>query len=122
MSDNKEPQGNPWIKSALILAGVFLALLMFVTVFDSKGVTAKGTGIAYSDFRAKVVSGQVKQLKPEPAIYRLLLDRNGLAAGDCVFIDDSIANVEGARAVGMDAIHFTGAEALSRELAARGLL
>ncbi len=25
MNDNKEPQGNPWIKSALILAGVFLA-------------------------------------------------------------------------------------------------
>ena len=73
-------------------------------------------------FNDIVVSGQVKQLKPEPAIYRLLLDRNGLAAGDCVFIDDSIANVEGARAVGMDAIHFTGAEALSRELAARGLL
>ncbi|WP_374637965.1 HAD-IA family hydrolase, partial [Paracoccus sp. (in: a-proteobacteria)] len=69
-----------------------------------------------------VVSGQVKQLKPAAPIYRLLMDRNGLAAGDCIFIDDSMANVEGARAVGMDAIHFTGAEALSRELAARGLL
>lgn len=69
-----------------------------------------------------VVSGQVKQLKPAAPIYRLLMDRNGLEAGDCIFIDDSMANVEGARAVGMDAIHFTGAEALGRELAARGLL
>ena len=68
------------------------------------------------------MSGQVKQLKPAAAIYRLLMDRNGLEARDCIFIDDSMANVEGARAVGMDAIHFTGAEALGRELAARGLL
>jgi 2-haloacid dehalogenase len=73
-------------------------------------------------FNDIVVSGQVKQLKPAAAIYRLLMDRNGLEAGDCIFIDDSMANVEGARAVGMDAIHFTGAEALGRELAARGLL
>ena len=41
---------------------------------------------------------------------------------DCIFIDDSMANVEGARAVGMDAIHFTGAEQLARDLSARGLL
>jgi len=62
MNDNKEPQGNPWIKSALILAGVFLALLMFVTVFDSKGMSQKGTAIAYSDFREKVISDQVKDV------------------------------------------------------------
>lgn len=68
-----------------------------------------------------VVSGEVKALKPQPPIYRLLLDRNGLMAGDCVFIDDSPANVEGARALGMDAIHFTGAPALGDELARRGL-
>ena len=69
-----------------------------------------------------MVSGQVRQAKPAHAIYRLLLDRNGLLARDCVFIDDSLANVQGARAVGMDAIHFTDAAALGRELAARGVL
>ena len=68
-----------------------------------------------------VVSGQVRQLKPEPAIYRLLMDRNGLSPQDCIFIDDSLANVEGARALGMDGIHFTGAGALARELTLRGL-
>ena len=72
-------------------------------------------------FRDIVVSGQVALLKPEPAIYRMLLDRNGLVAQDCLFIDDSLPNVEGARAVGMDAIHFTDAEALAAELTARGL-
>jgi len=66
MNDNKEPQGNPWIKSALILAGVFLALLMFVTVFDSKGVGQKGTAIAYSDFRDKVAADTVKEVSIGP--------------------------------------------------------
>ena len=69
-----------------------------------------------------LVSGQVGALKPDPAIFRLLMDRNGLRPGDCIFIDDSPANVEGARALGMDGIHFTGAEALGRELARRGVI
>lgn len=73
-------------------------------------------------FRDVVVSGQAGLLKPEPAIYRLLLDRNGLDAGDCIFVDDSPANVEGARALGIDAIRFTGAGELLRALAARGVL
>lgn len=64
-------------------------------------------------FRGTIVSGEEKLLKPDPAIYRLLLDRYGLHAADCVFIDDSAANVAGARAVGMNALHFTGPGALA---------
>lgn len=73
-------------------------------------------------FEDVVVSGQVRLLKPGAAIYRLLLERNGLAAADCLFIDDSPANVAGARAVGMEALLFTTPEALETELAARGLV
>ncbi len=62
MNDNKEPPPNPWVKSALILAGVFLVLLMFVTMFDSRGAATKGTPIAYSEFRNKVTSGAVKEV------------------------------------------------------------
>ena len=57
-------------------------------------------------FRDIVVSGTVKLVKPDPAIYRLLLDRNGLSARECIFIDDSLKNVEAAAALGMNAIHF----------------
>lgn len=70
-------------------------------------------------FDGIVVSGEHRLLKPDPAIYRLLLDTHGLAAGDCVFIDDSVKNVDGARAVGMHALHFTGPETLRDDL--RGL-
>jgi 2-haloacid dehalogenase len=72
-------------------------------------------------FRDVVVSGHERMLKPDPAIYRLCLDRNGLKAAGCVFIDDNAANVEGARAVGIDGIHFTAPEALAADLTRRGL-
>jgi 2-haloacid dehalogenase len=73
-------------------------------------------------FRDIVVSGDERLLKPDPAIYRRLLERNALAAADCVFIDDSAKNVTGAEAVGMKGIHFTGPEALRADLARMGLL
>ena len=73
-------------------------------------------------FRDIVVSGDERVLKPDAAIYRLLLQRNGLTAADSVFIDDSLKNVVGAEAVGMKGIHFTGPEALRAELVAMGLL
>ncbi|MCB1387698.1 MAG: HAD family phosphatase [Rhodobacteraceae bacterium] len=73
-------------------------------------------------FEDVVVSGQVGLVKPDPALYRLLLRRNGLEAEGCLFIDDSAANVAGARAVGMAAHRFTTPDALEATLAARGLV
>ncbi|MEM6382768.1 MAG: HAD family phosphatase [Pseudomonadota bacterium] len=75
-----------------------------------------------TSFRDVIVSGAVKMLKPDPAIYELLLTRNGLDAADCLFIDDSPKNVAGARAVGMQAIQFTGPHALRAALTHRGFL
>jgi 2-haloacid dehalogenase len=73
-------------------------------------------------FRDIVVSGDERLLKPDPAIYRVLLERNGIDAAACVFIDDSEKNVRGAEAVGMKAIHFTTPQALRADLAGIGLL
>ena len=72
-------------------------------------------------FEDIVVSAREGLMKPEPAIYHRLLDRNGLSARDCVFIDDSHHNVEGARAVGMQALHFTDPAKLRTDLKALGL-
>lgn len=72
-------------------------------------------------FRAIVVSGRIGLVKPEPAIYRHALARFGLAPERTLFIDDSAKNVEGARAVGLHALRFAGAEALARDLARLGL-
>ena len=73
-------------------------------------------------FRDIVVSGDEKLVKPDPAIYRLLLDRNGLEASDCLFVDDSLKNVVGAQAVGMRAHHFTSPEVLREHLVSIGAL
>ena len=71
-------------------------------------------------FDGVIVSGEERVLKPDPAIYRLLLDRYGLDAADCVFIDDSKANADGARAVGMQAIHYLEPMDLAAELGRYG--
>ncbi len=73
-------------------------------------------------FRDIVVSGDEKLVKPDADIYRLLLKRNGLEAGECLFIDDSPKNVAGAEAVGMKAHHFTSPEGLRARLAGEGVL
>jgi 2-haloacid dehalogenase len=67
------------------------------------------------------VSGDEGLLKPEPEIYDLLLTRYGLKADDCIFIDDSQENVQGARAVGMHAIHFVESMDLAAELRRHGI-
>ena len=74
-----------------------------------------------ASFDGAIVSGDERLLKPDPAIYRLLLTRYGLVAEDCVFIDDSLANVEGARAVGMEAIDYREPMNLGSELARLGI-
>jgi 2-haloacid dehalogenase len=73
-------------------------------------------------FEAVIVSGDVKLVKPDPAIFQLLVDRHGLEPSRTVLIDDTIANVRAAEALGFRAISFTGAPALRRDLVAMGLL
>ncbi len=72
-------------------------------------------------FDGIVVSGVEHLMKPDPRIFRLFCDRYGLAPEACVFIDDSEVNIASARRFGMHAIHFTGADALRRDLVALGL-
>lgn len=73
-------------------------------------------------FRDIVVSGEVRMLKPDAEIFEHFLARNDLAAGNCLFIDDSRANVTGARKIGMEAIHFESPQQLQQDLSRRGLL
>jgi 2-haloacid dehalogenase len=67
-------------------------------------------------FEDIIVSGEVKLIKPDPAIYRLLLERIKLPAEACLMIDDSAGNVEASRQMGFKAIHFISPELLEGEL------
>ncbi|NNM76332.1 ATP-dependent metallopeptidase FtsH/Yme1/Tma family protein [Sphingomonas sp. ID1715] len=63
MNDKKDPNApNPWMKSLLIWLGVVLALVLFVSLFDSKTRTVGGEGIPYSEFLQRVDEGQVKEV------------------------------------------------------------
>ena len=73
-------------------------------------------------FEGIVVSGEIGLIKPDARIYQHLLERFGLAAEDCVFIDDSAANVAGAEAVGITSLHFQSPEKLRRDLSGLQLL
>jgi 2-haloacid dehalogenase len=73
-------------------------------------------------FEGVVVSGQELLAKPDPRIFRLLLDRYALDPARILYIDDHAPNVEAAAASGMDAIRFTDARRLESDLEERGLL
>lgn len=73
-------------------------------------------------FDGIVVSGQERMAKPDPRLFRLLFERFALAPEAAIYIDDSRRNVEAAIALGLHAIHFTGARQLADELAALALL
>ncbi len=71
-------------------------------------------------FDGVIVSGRERIVKPDPAIFQLLLDRYGLKAADCVFIDDNPANVDAAGVAGMVALRFETPDMLARDLRALG--
>jgi putative hydrolase of the HAD superfamily len=58
------------------------------------------------DFDAVFFSCDFRLVKPEPAFYLLCLSTLGVTGGECLFLDDSAVNAEGARAVGIRALLF----------------
>ncbi|HWO46524.1 MAG TPA: HAD family phosphatase [Solirubrobacterales bacterium] len=69
-------------------------------------------------FEAIVDSAFVGCRKPEPRIYELTLERIGVPAEACLFIDDLQVNCEGAEAAGMSAVHFRDNERAIGEIRA----
>ena len=70
-------------------------------------------------FEVVVDSGFVGMRKPEPGIYELTLERlGGVAASECLFVDDMELNCEAARELGMTAVQFHDTEQARREVEA----
>ena len=59
-------------------------------------------------FDGTLISADVKLVKPQPEIYLLLCDKFSLVPEECVFIDDSTSNAEGAYFCGINALVFHG--------------
>lgn len=67
-------------------------------------------------FDGIVVSGEEGLIKPDPRLFRILLERYGITARDAVFIDDDPRNARSASSLGIHGIHFTDAALLRAEL------
>ena len=72
-------------------------------------------------FEDIIVSGQEGVAKPDPKIFEILQNRIGRRLADCIFIDDSLWNVQAAVEAGLDAILFTDTGHLRKDLVVRGL-
>ena len=63
-----------------------------------------------------VISGAVGHVKPEPEIYQLMLAKIGKPAHECLFIDDSLPNIQQANTMGFNTIHFVSPAQLKQKL------
>lgn len=73
-------------------------------------------------FEGVVVSGEEGIIKPDPRIYRVLIERHGVAPARALYVDDAPRNVAAAEALGMHGWHFRDADGLRAELQRLGLL
>ncbi|MBW6475407.1 MAG: HAD family phosphatase [Anaerolineaceae bacterium] len=58
-------------------------------------------------FDVSVFSAEVRMAKPEPEIYQWILDALQVSAGETIFVDDFIENIQAAQALGFKTVHFT---------------
>jgi 2-haloacid dehalogenase len=72
-------------------------------------------------FAGIVVSGKEGVVKPDPRIFRILLERYDIDPVDAVYIDDAQHNVEAAAELGLHGLQFRSPEYLREDLAAHGL-
>jgi len=91
-------------------------LLPSVSVSTFEMLTRRYT--FFSHFEHLVISGAILLLKPEPAIYKHLVEKTGIVPSESVFIEDLTRNVIAARECGLHAIQFTSPEACRKELRA----
>ncbi len=76
----------------------------------------------FERFRGVLVSGEERLIKPDPAIFRLMLERFDLKAADCLFIDDNPDNVLAAQRLGITAVRFENPSQLEKALRDYGFL
>jgi putative hydrolase of the HAD superfamily len=107
-------EGTIVLLEELAAAGVNLFLLsnMPVSTFDFLIKRHR----FFSHFKQLVISGAILMLKPEPAIYKHLVEQTGILPAESVFIDDLLRNVVAARECGLHAIQFLGPAECRAEL------
>lgn len=73
-------------------------------------------------FNGIVVSGNEKLIKPDPLIFKVMIERYDLRPEDCIFIDDNLHNIMAADKLGFKTMHFTTPFSLRGDLIKSGIL
>jgi epoxide hydrolase-like predicted phosphatase len=89
---------------------------------DASTKYLEATQTFWDAFEGIVFSCRVGLCKPEPEIFRHVLDRYGLVPERTVFIDDMAVNVGAAAGLGLHTIHFESAAQCERGLRELGCL
>jgi HAD superfamily hydrolase (TIGR01509 family) len=100
----------------LARAGVHLYLLSNMPVSTFDYLTQKFAWFGH--FRKLVISGAILMVKPEPAIYKHLVEQTGIVPAESIFIDDLLKNIVAARECGLHAIQFRDPHSCRAELRA----
>jgi 2-haloacid dehalogenase len=102
-------------------------LKMNYRIFGLTNWSAETFPIAYDlypffgEFEGIVVSGKERLAKPDEQIYLLLLERYGLSAAECLFIDDNARNTRAATALGFHTLHLKDDVCLEEKLIQLGI-
>ena len=109
----------PWVKE-LKAAGYNV---YYLSNYSKKAYDECADSIEFIEYMdGGVLSHRELMVKPNPDIYRLLIDRYNLVPEECVFIDDTPKNVEVAKELGMEGIIFTTKEEAEIELKQLGVI
>ncbi|MDA3648450.1 HAD family phosphatase [Saccharopolyspora indica] len=111
-----EPVGEVVDEVAAILAGLRVPVVLVSNATSRLESDLAALGVL-DLFDAVVNSSSVGVAKPEPGIYRFAADQAGVEPDRCLFIDDTQANVEAARALGMTSLHYRDPAGLRAALA-----
>ena len=106
MNDNNEPEPgpNPWMKSLLVWGGIFVALVLAVSIFGGAREPA-GQPIAYSEFKAKIAEGSVTEVTIAP-------DRiSGQLANEQFFVTTPVPDNQLTQQLEAAGVEYTGAQA-----------
>lgn len=114
----KNDYAIPWIQELKAKGYQVLYLSNFSSKAETECADALGF-IPYMD--GGILSYQEKVIKPMPEIYQLLIDRYHLNPEECVFLDDTVKNLEGAAKFGIHTIRFENQEQAKEELRKLGI-
>jgi len=99
------PYATEWVKQ-LKAKGYRVFIL---SNYGEKPFAASRERMPFLDYvDGQLISYEIQQVKPSPAIYQALCDRFSIDPSNAVFIDDSAINIAGAQNFGLHTIHFTG--------------